>query len=276
MSEPLAQINPVTPAYVSRKVFPAGTWALEEPENSRAVVGSGQHIAWADGESLLVVGDTGHGKSTLTQNIMRTSIGLLPDVLGLAVRPFKRTLYVAADRPAQIRASLKRMVNIENRQTWDDCVYVHHGAPDFSLNEEPHRLLTFVRELAKSLDQEPFDCLIIDSLKDVVSEIDDNEAGIQINKALQLVCQQGIQVAVNMHPRKLHLTKGQSPLPGLDDVNGNKNIIAGAGSVLFIDKPAESGYSPLWHLKSPADRLEGYELRIDRPTGNLLYKVGGL
>lgn len=276
MNQPIPEINPISPAYVTRKVFPAGTWALEEPENSRAVVGSGSQIAWADGESLLVVGDTGHGKSTLTQNIMRTSIGLLPDVLGLAVRSFKRTLYIAADRPAQIRASLKRMVCHENKQVWDDHVYVHHGAPDFALNEDPHKLLPFIRELAKSLDQEPFDCLIIDSLKDVVSEIDDNESGIQINRALQLVCQQGVQVAVNMHPRKLHLTKGQPAQPGLDDVNGNKNIIAGAGSVLFIDKPAESGYSPLYHLKSPADRLEGYELQIVRSTGDILYRVGGI
>lgn len=274
-SEPIRQINPLSPEYVTRKVFPAGDWALDEPEASRAVVGSGQRILWADGESLLIVGDTGNGKSTLTQNIIRASIGLIPDVIGLQVRQFRRVLYIAADRPSQIRYSFRRMVNEQTRQTWNDRVYVHHGPPDFALNEEPHKLLPFVRELSEKLDREPFDCMVIDSLKDVVSEIDDNEAGIRINHALQTVCQQGIQLSANLHPRKIALVKGVAPAPGLDDVNGNKNIIAGAGSVAFIGSP-QQGISPFYHLKSPSERIDGIGLRFDKPTGNISITELGL
>lgn len=274
MTAPL-HIYPLSPEYVTRKVFPAGDWALDEPETSRAVVGSGQRILWADGESLLICGDTGNGKSTLTQNIIRAGIGLTPNVVGLEVRQFKRVLYIAADRPSQIRYSFRRMVNETNRQRWNDRVYIHHGPPDFALNEEPHRLLPFIRELAEKLNKEPFDCLAIDSLKDIVSEIDDNEAGIRINHALQTVCQQGIQLSANLHPRKIGLVKGVAPLPGLDDVNGNKNIIAGSGSVAFIGH-AVDGNSPLYHLKSPSERIDGLSLHFDRPSGDITYKVMGL
>ncbi len=275
MSEPLPRINPVSPEYVTRKVFPAGSWALDEVTAGRAVVGQGQRILWAKGETLFIVGDTGHGKSTVTQNTMRANIGLIPTILGLEAIPFKSILYIAADRPAQIKASLKRMVNDTNRDIWDRHVVVHEGPPGFAINDEPLKLLPFIRELSEHMDREPFDCVVMDSLKDLVSQMDENTDGIHINQALQSVCQQDIQVLVDIHPRKMGSGRDKERNPVLDDVGGNKNITAGAGSVLFIGAPVE-GAHPLYHLKSPSERIEGLAIRYDKPSGDISYTEWGL
>ena len=275
LSEALPRINPISPEYVTRKVFPAGDWALDEVTSSRAVVGNGQRILWAKGETLFVVGDTGHGKSTLTQNTTRANIGLIPDILGFEAISFRSVLYIAADRPAQIKASLRRMVDDTNRQIWNGRVAVHEGPPGFALNDEPFKFLPFIRELAEQMEREPFDCVICDSLKDMVSQMDENTDGIHINQALQSVCQQDIQVLVDIHPRKMGSSRDKERSPVLDDVGGNKNITAGAGSVLYIGAPTE-GSHPLYHLKSPSERIEGLSIRYDNPTGNITYKEWGL
>lgn len=276
MAQSWSAVHPLNTDYVTRKVFPAGDWALDEPETTRAVVGRGQRILWATGETLMICADTGNGKSTLTQNIIRAGIGLIPDILSLAVRDFKSVLYVAADRPSQIRSSLRRMVNESNRQVWNDRVYIHHGPPEFVINEEPQRLLPFVRELSEKLNRPPFDCLVLDSLKDVVSKMDENEDGININRSLQSVCQQGLQVGVNIHPRKMGNGRDKERNPILDDVGGNKNIIAGAGSVLYIGAPGNDGNNELYHLKSPAEPIEGYSIFMERRTGDISCYQRGL
>lgn len=273
--EPLPRINPISPEYINRRIFPAGDWALDELTTSRCIVGRGQQILWAKGETFFVVGDTGHGKSTVSQNTVRATIGLIPDILGFEAFAFKSILYIAADRPSQIKASLKRMVDDTNRQAWNDKVSVHEGPPDFTLNDNPHRFLAFVRELSEQQEREPFDCVVIDSLKDMVSQMDENTDGIHINQALQSVCQQDIQVLVDIHPRKMGSGRDKERNPVLDDVGGNKNITAGAGSVLFIGAPIDDRHQ-LYHLKSPSERIDGLAIRYERLTGNIITTEWGL
>ncbi len=271
MPEPLPQINPSATTYVTRRVFPADDWVLDEAGLSRAVVGKDSQCLWADGESLLVVGDTGHGKSTFTQNIVRAEIGLVPDILGMVVRQFANILYVAADRPKQIKASLRRMITETNRLVWHDKVWIHDGPLDFVLNEHPEKMAPFVKELAEHLDRPPFEVVVFDSLKDLVSEMDDNTAGIQINRAFQSLCRLGAQVAVDMHPRKMGSPKDKERPPTLDDVQGNKNITAGAGSVVYLGVSGEDGRSQLYHLKSPSGSVNGMWLSFEGATGNISY-----
>lgn len=259
----------ITPTYLARKLFPAGEWALTEPSSSRAVVGVGQQILWADEEPLLVVADTGSGKSTIQQNILRASIGLIPSVLGMPARHFKSALYIAADRPKQIRYSLKRMVSEDTADTWDQFVYIHDGPLPFPINEKPESLLPFVKELSEKLDRPPFEAVVIDSLKDIVSEMDDNTPGIMINQALQSLCQNRIQLSCCVHPRKMGSGKDKERNPTLDDVGGNKNIVNGAGSVFYIGAPDDLGYQLLTHLKMPAEKIEGLSMLIDKPSGNI-------
>ncbi len=273
MAEPaqVHQLNPTSPLYVTRKVFPADDWVLDEVANSRAVVGRGQQILWADGESLLVVGDTGHGKSTLKQNIVRANIGLIPDVLGLAARSFTNILYVAADRPNQIKHSLSRMITPINRSIWHEKVFIHDGPLDFALNEKPQLLAPFVKELSEALERPLFEAVFFDSLKDLVSAMDENGDGIQINHAFQSLCRANVQVVCGVHPRKMGTGRDKERLPTLDDVGGNKNISAGSGSVVYLGAPDNEDQGQLYHLKSPSERIEGMLLHFEKKTGDISY-----
>ncbi len=269
MAEPaqVQQLNPQSPEYVIRKVYPAGDWALDEVTQTRSLVGDGDRILWARGEPFVTCGDTSHGKSTFDQNIMRGNIGLIEQVIGLSLSSFNHILYVAADRPSQIKYSLRRMINETNRSTWNERVHIHEGPFSFGLNEEPFKLLPAIRDIADKLDQPPFDCVFLDSLKDLVSEMDDNSDGIHINQSFQSVCQQGIELAVMVHPRKLG--RDRKGIPILDDVGGNKQITNGAGSVIFLGEPDAEGYQPLYHLKPPAERIANIALRFQKSSGDI-------
>lgn len=255
---------------ITTNVYPAGDWALSPQKQDRLLVGNNNQILWAKGETLLVCADSGSGKSTFSQNIVRTSIGLIPDLLGLFAKQFKATLYIAADRPYQVQESLKRMVDESNRELWNKYMYVKEGYLDFMVNETPERLYPYVRELAEKLDREPFDSVIIDSLKDIVSEYDDNTPGVKINRAFQSLVQNDIQLLVNVHPRKMQDSKGREKDPVLDDVGGNKNVVNGAGSVIYIGAPDnEYQIQELIHLKSPSEKIRGMKFTHDISTGNL-------
>lgn len=260
------------PAYITRKVYPAGSWALDQPQSNRAVAGNGQRILWAKGESFVICADTGGGKTTFALSAVRASMGLVPDIIGMQVQAFQHILYVAADRPIQIKYALQRLVTEDNRMTWDTRMYIHEGPLDFAVNDKPSLLVPWLRELAEKLDREPFDCLVIDSLKDIVTAMDENDDGLHINTALQAVCREGIQLMLCIHPRKMGQ---QAKTPVLDDVAGNKMIVSGAGSVVYLGPPSD-GLSAFYHLKSPAQKIDGIGIRLDPSTGDVSYINTGL
>lgn len=250
------------------RLFPAGDWAMDTTVKARALIGQGDQILWARGEPLITCADTSHGKSTMNQNFLRATIGLLDNVMGMAAEPFKHVLYIAADRPHQIKASLKRMVTEANIDIWNERVHIHEGPLPFALNLEPEKLLPAVRELAMTNESEPFDCVFVDSLKDLVSAMDDNVDGIQINHAFQSLVQNGIELAAMVHPRKLF---GSGKMPLLDDISGNKNILNGAGSVVYLGPPDEGGWQNFWHLKPPQEAIGNVMFRMEKQTGNLVW-----
>ena len=113
------------------------------------------------------------------------------------------------------------------------------------------------------------DCLVIDSLKDITSAISDDDDGIKINKALQAVTREGIELMITHHPRKMsneRWKKGDAPSPTLDDVYGSKFITAGAGSVLFLYN-SQMGSVSISHVKSPAGEVTFERVAFDGPTG---------
>lgn len=232
-------------------------------------MGKDDEILWAEEESFIIVGDTGYGKSTLAQNIVKTGIGLQSDVIGYPVREFKRVLYIAADRPMQIKYSLSRMVNEATRSHWNEHVHVHEGPLDFAINEKPDLLSAFAKLSREKWGGVMADCLVIDSLKDIASAISDDEDGIKVNRALQAVTREGIQLMITHHPRKMgndRWKKGEVPTPTLDDVYGSKFITAGAGSVLFLYNPALDGVN-IAHVKSPAGEVVLPRVSFSKVTG---------
>ena len=101
---------------------------LDSPSEVPAIWGEGDHVLWASGEPLFLVGPAGVGKTTLAQNLALRRHGIRDsELLGLplAVDP-RAVLYVAADRPAQAARSFARMVD-ETDRVGLDLFRVHRG-----------------------------------------------------------------------------------------------------------------------------------------------------
>src|SRR5258707_12262407 len=127
----------------------AGGGILDEPETPPALWGGGDAILWAEGESLIIAGPDGTGKTTLAGHLVRARLGIGDDnVLGMPVAPGKRnTLYLAMDRPRQARRSLRRLFTTADRDVLDDKLRIWQGPPPADLARWPTMLATLA-ELA--------------------------------------------------------------------------------------------------------------------------------
>ncbi len=245
---------------------PAGDWALEERSIPRMVMGRDyDKILWADREPIMIVADTGQGKTTFIDNVLATSIGLLPDLAGFQVRQFHRILYLAMDRPEQARHSLARFIHEDEVARWNEKVVVPQDSPPFTLNQTH----LWLAEAAEAAD---CDCIITDCLVNITNGMSEDEEGAKINEAHQEVCRRGIQLMIAHHPRKRTAADHKMRAPyTLDDIYGSKFIPGGCGSVLFFhsweDQLGNTSTFKVDHIKSPAGRVEIPPLKVDKRTG---------
>lgn len=251
---------PVTPATKLRHSY-AGDWILDAPERMESVWGAGQQSLWPKGEALMMVGGIGTGKTTIAQQLVLHGIGALEGpFLGYPVTlPPGVVGYIAADRPAQIRRSFRRMVDESMRDLVNDRMDAWSGALPFALdNAKTGQLADFVQERGWS-------ALVIDSLKDVCSGTTDDESGLRINQQIQECTARGIEVLVLHHQRK---ASEQNRKPkNLDDVYGSRWLTAGAGSVVMLWGEAGSNEVEMSHLKQPAESVGPLTLVHDHEVG---------
>src|SRR5262249_33076052 len=93
----------------------------------------------------------------------------------------------------------------------------------------------------------------IDSLKDVVPKLSDDEVGSKYNTARQELLARGHQVAENHHQRKEQ--RGQGKPNNLADVYGSRWLTAGAGSIVLLWGEAGDVVVDLTHLKAPVEEV---------------------
>jgi hypothetical protein len=225
------------------------TFALEAAEHVEAVWGEKSSVLWSEGEPFMVVAPDGAGKTTLGQQLALRRGGVGGDeLLGLPVaRSHGRVLYVAADRPRQAARSMRRMVTSSDREALLAGLIVWRGALPFDLVKEPGRLAEWASELGAGT-------VVIDSLKDVLTKLSEEDTGLAFNAAMQGCAAASIEVASLHHQRK---AQGDNKKPRtLADVYGSRWLTAACGSVVLLWGDAGDPIVEMVHLK-PADDVVG-------------------
>jgi replicative DNA helicase len=244
------------------RIVPAGDWILHAPAGVPAVWGQGQVVLWSKGEPFEVAGPTGIGKGTLLQQIALRRCGLIRTTLfGLPVEVSDGVdLYLALDRPHQIRRSMARMVEQKDLVLLNSKLLIWHGQLPFNLTNNPEKFAPFLEGLGVRT-------VYIDSLKDAFLKLNSDEGGAAVQYAFSEAMSAGIEVAASHHMRK---KQGEDGGPtNIDSVYGSQMITASAGSVVLLWGSPGDPVFELRHLKQPAEQFNNAKVRHDQITGTM-------
>lgn len=246
ISEAAAALTREQVAGDPRRALDAADWLDAQPEGVPAVWGNSDSVLWAEGEPLMIYGPDGVGKTSIAQQLVLHLCGIRRDVLlGLPVRRADRpVLYLACDRPRQARRSLYRMIPKEQHADLRGRLLIWEGPLPFSIPATPRALLDFclLHEAGT---------IVIDSLKDVAVELTKPDTALKVNQAFQYLNANGVELAILHHPRKDPAGMPAKPKT-LEDVYGDRNFVAGMGSVVSIWGKGGDPIVELHHLKQPA------------------------
>jgi len=246
----------------------AAPWLAGATDTPAPIWGQDENVLWAEGEVTLLTAAEGVGKTTLAQLVMLARAGVGPkDVLGYPVEPTnKPILYIAADRPAQARRSLNRMVT--DPESVAGLIYVWRGPPPTLLNE-PDAADT----LLQLVEQTGAATMFIDTLSATAADLVKDEGGAGLMRTLTALVAAGIEVFANHHDRKEGAGETRKQ-PRISDVYGSRWIPAHAGSVLFLTGRAGDPIIKLHHIKTPAHEIGPLELVIDHDHGTVTVGEG--
>lgn len=221
--------------------------------------GDGDRVLWAAGEALMIAGPPGVGKTTVCGQVVAELLGLgLGELFGLPVRPARRVLYLAMDRPRQIARSLRRHFRESDSETLCERLLVWEGPPpaDVAKNTD---LLKSMAVLVGA------DVIVVDSLKDAIVGLTDDAIAAGYNRARQTALAAGVDVLELHHMRKSG-DNGAKPNT-LADIYGSAWITAGIGSCVVLWGKAGDPIIDLLHLKTPMEDCGPMRLVHDHTRG---------
>ncbi len=254
--------QPVSDAAARTGDINGAQFALDAPASIAAVWGSGADVLWPEGEPTMLYGPDGVGKTSLAQQLVLRRVGIGdPALLGHPVKQAEgKVLYLALDRPQQAARSMRRMVSEQDRDSLAERLTVWRGFPPFDVLGDPASLAAFAAERDART-------VVIDSQKDLVPKLSDEDSGMAVHYAFQHCVEAGIEVLSLHHPRK---AQGDNKTPRtLADVYGSRWLTAGCGSVLCLWGDAGDPLVTLSHLKQPADVIGPLEVLHDNWTGTV-------
>ncbi|OBG70285.1 AAA family ATPase [Mycobacterium sp. E3305] len=232
-----------------------------------AVWGDGSNVLWSPGEPLMIAAYQGLCKTTLAGQLTRALLHLGDDgrddkVLGFTVTATpRRVLYLAMDRPRQIRRSLRRQFSEQEAGILDERLVVWPGPPAADLAAQPLLLLGLA-------ERHHADVVIVDSLKDAALKLSSDETGAAWNRAAQHLLMSNRELCVLHHPRKLSHNEKDRRLT-IEDIYGSTWITNGCGSVILLDGEPGDPIIEFRHLKQPNEEIGPLRVAHDPATGRL-------
>jgi hypothetical protein len=249
---------------VSKKVWftDGATFILDIPDVIPAIWGEGEDVLWADGESLMIAGPMGLGKTTLLGLLIRAQLGVGdPVLLGLPVAVCSgKILYLAMDRPAQIARALRRQFTEADREILAGRVVIWKGPPPKDIAKNP----TLLPVMAEAADAQ---IVYLDSVKDAAIGLSDDEVGAGYNKARQLLLREGRQLAEAHHTTKRGANGG--PPTTVADIYGSTWITNGTGSIILVSGDPGDPIVGFRHVRQPVKEVGPYQLLHDQDSGAL-------
>jgi replicative DNA helicase len=239
-----------------------GSFILDAPSLPMSVWGHGAGVLWSSGEALMIAALQGLGKSTLAQQLAlgRAGVPEFAEVLGLPVTPGRgRVLYLAMDRPSQIRRSFRRMVGESWRDELDRSLAIWPGPPPMDLARNPGLLASMCAEVRA-------DTVIVDSLKDAAAKLVDDETGALWNRARQLALRAGVEV-IELHHNRKQPAGAKAEAPTVDDVYGSTWLTSGCGSIILLTGAPGDPIVRLHHVKQPAEQVGPLTIAHDHEAG---------
>ena len=236
-------------------------WLFAPDDRNVVIWGTEDQILWTEGEALMLCATMGVGKTTLAGLLVRGLLGLAPKVLGLPVQPSdKPVLYMAMDRPRQIRRSLKRQFSEDERELFANKLIIKPGPPIADIAVRPSLLLRMAQDVGAGV-------VVVDSLKDAAVGLSEDAVGAAYNRARQAVLAAGIQLLELHHLRKVSLANG--PSQGVGEVFGSTWLTAGAGSVILLSGEPGDPIVRFRHAKQPAEEVGPWRIHHDQTTGQM-------
>lgn len=224
------------------------------------VWGAGTDVAWAVGESLMLASAPGVGKTTIGGQLVYARIGITSEVLGYPVAPGeRRVLYLALDRPRQIARAFRRLVRpVDEHVLRERLVFWDRPLPA-TFEAAPELLVDMA-------DAHDADTVVLDSVKDTVKKISDDESGIAYSRARAHLLAAGVELLELHHDKKAQAGDG-GDLDSLDKVYGSRWVTAGAGSVLGLSGHAGDPIVKLRTLKPAVGEIGPLDVIHDHTAG---------
>lgn len=216
---------------------------------------------WAEGESLMLVGPPGVGKSTTAHLLVWGRLGLLGEAIGWPVaKSDAKVLYLAMDRPKQIARAMRRLMRPEHLPILRERLVVRNGPLPVDICDQPEWLRDRAQEIGATT-------VVIDSIKDVLPDPSDEKRAGLYNRARQMCLAVGIEWVELHHNRKGSV--GNREPNTLDDVYGSRWLTAGAGSVISLYGEAGDTVVSMKQLKTPAGEFFPCRVLLDKDAGQM-------
>lgn len=243
------------------RIVDGSDFLFGDDSTEATVWGSVDTPIWASGESLMIFGPPGLGKSTLSHLLVFARLGLIPSVLNMPVHDDGgNVFYIAADRPKQIRRAMKRLALPEHLDTLKKRLIVHRGPLPVDICQTKNWL-------ADEAERHGATTVVIDSIKDVCSKPSGDDEANGYNTARQELIARNIELIENHHNRK---AGGDNRAPNtVDDVFGSRWLTGGAGSILCLWGQPGDTVAKFIHLRGPGELHLPMDVLLDKERGQI-------